>query len=145
MISIKEDKTTLIIGGSSGIGLEVAKLSLERGRRVIIVSREKEKLTEVLLLLKPKGDIQGYNTDVTNITELNALFMELKNQPIHELVNAAGVFSPKPFLDHDPSDYDKYSDITKALFFVTQYVVKNNMLPGGGAIVNIGSMWLNRP
>lgn len=141
MIKNNEDKTTLIMGGSSGIGLEVAKLSLKQGRRVIVVSRDKKKLAEALLLLKAQGNIQGYSFDITNHQELRALFKELENQSIHELVNAAGVFNPKPFLEHDVADYDKYHDLNKALFFVTQYVVKNNMLKEGGAIVNIGSMW----
>jgi NAD(P)-dependent dehydrogenase (short-subunit alcohol dehydrogenase family) len=141
MIENKEDKTTLIIGGSSGIGLEVAKLSLKQGRRVIVVSRDKKKLTEAVLLLKAEGNIQGYGYDITNPEQLRALFKELENQTIHELVNAAGVFKPKSFLEHDVSDYDKYNDLNKAFFFITQYVVKNKMLKDGGAIVNIGSMW----
>jgi len=65
----------------------------------------------------------------------------MDNQTIHKLVNAAGVFKPKSFLEHETSDYDEYNNLTKALFFITQYVVKNNMLKQGGAIVNIGSMW----
>ncbi|MBA2652856.1 MAG: SDR family oxidoreductase [Tatlockia sp.] len=141
MMNTKEVKTTLIIGGSSGIGFEVAKLSLKKDHRVIIVSRDKKKLTEALLALRAQGNIQGYSADITNHEEVNALFKALENQTIHELVNAAGVFSPKSFLEHDASDYDEYNELTKALFFITQCVVKNNMLKYGGAIVNIGSMW----
>ena len=136
-----EDKTTLIIGGSSGIGLGVAKLSLKKGRRVIIVSRDENKLSETILLLKDRGNIQGYSYDITKFEQLSALFKMLGNQTIDELVNAAGVFKPKSFLEHNFSDYEEYNGLTKALFFVTQYVVKNNMLKHGGSIVNIGSMW----
>ena len=141
MFTLKEDKTTLIIGGSSGIGLEVARLSLKKGRRVIIVSRDENKLSETILLLKEQGHVQGYSYDITKPEQRNALVKALENQTIHELVNAAGVFKPQLFLEHTVSDYDEYNDLTKALFFVTQYVVKNNMLKLGGAIVNIGSMW----
>src|SRR5258708_27507324 len=58
------------------------------------------------------------------------------------LVNAAGVFAPKPFLEHTEPDYDRYLEINRALFFITQGVAKN-MVAGkrGGSIVNIGSMW----
>ncbi len=141
MYRTKETKTTLIIGGSSGIGLEVAKLSLQQGKRVIIVSREENKLSEAVLLLKEQGNIQGFSHDITQPAQLGALVKVLENQTIHELVNAAGVFKPKSFLEHNFSDYEAYNDLTKALFFVTQYVVKNNMLKRGGVIVNIGSMW----
>lgn len=141
MLNGKEDKTTLIIGGSSGIGLEVAKRCLKQSHRVLIVGRDEGKLTEVVSSLKDQGHIQGYCYDITKPKQLDGLFNQLENQPIHELVNAAGVFKPKAFLEHDLSDYEAYNDLTKALFFLTQYVVKHNMLKQGGAIVNIGSMW----
>jgi NAD(P)-dependent dehydrogenase (short-subunit alcohol dehydrogenase family) len=141
MYTSKKDKTTLIIGGSSGIGLEVAKRSLKQGGRVIIVSRDQNKLSEAVSLLKVQGHIEGYSYDITKSEPLTALFKVLENQTIHELVNAAGVFKPKSFLEHNFSDYEEYNDLTKALFFVTQSVVKTNMLKHGGAIVNIGSMW----
>ena len=57
------------------------------------------------------------------------------------LVNAAGVFLPKAFLDHTEADYDLYLDLNKATFFLTQAVAKNMAERQGGAIVNIGSMW----
>ena len=58
------------------------------------------------------------------------------------LVNAAGIFLPKSFLEHTEADYDLYLDINKAIFFLTQTVAQNMLKQGrGGAIVNIGSMW----
>jgi len=60
------------------------------------------------------------------------------------LINAAGVFSPKSFLEHTSEDYDAYLDLNKATFFVTQQVAKNMVASGGGAMVNIGSMWAHQ-
>jgi NAD(P)-dependent dehydrogenase (short-subunit alcohol dehydrogenase family) len=58
------------------------------------------------------------------------------------LVNAAGVFFPKPFLDHTEADYDRYLEIDRGMFFVTQRFVANLVEKDRpGAIVNIGSMW----
>ncbi|WP_443699073.1 SDR family NAD(P)-dependent oxidoreductase [Pseudomonas sp.] len=58
------------------------------------------------------------------------------------LVNAAGVFFPKPFLEHQDADYDQYMQLNKASFFITQKVAANLVAKGRpGAIVNIGSMW----
>lgn len=58
------------------------------------------------------------------------------------LVNGAGVFQPKPFLEHTAADYDRYHDINRGTFFLTQ-AVAGAMIDHrkGGAIVNIGSMW----
>ncbi|MEM9533808.1 MAG: SDR family oxidoreductase, partial [Pseudomonadota bacterium] len=57
------------------------------------------------------------------------------------LVNAAGTFNPKAFLEHSESDYDTYLDLNRSTFFITQAVARNMARHGGGAIVNVGSMW----
>jgi short-subunit dehydrogenase len=48
------------------------------------------------------------------------------------LVNAAGIFSPKPFLEHDGPFYDSYLELDRAIFFLTQTVVRG-MVGGAGA------------
>ena len=67
--------------------------------------------------------------------------MNQSDDPIQYLVNAAGYFSPKPFLEHGKEDYRRYHDLNEATFFITQAVAKNMKANGGGSIVNIGSMW----
>ena len=61
------------------------------------------------------------------------------------LVNAAGFFIPKPFLEYDAQAYDSYMELNYALFFLTQTVVEGMIARGeGGSIVNIGSMWAHQ-
>jgi NAD(P)-dependent dehydrogenase (short-subunit alcohol dehydrogenase family) len=61
------------------------------------------------------------------------------------LVNAAGFFIPRPFLDYDGAFYDSYLELDRAIFFLTQTVVRGILAGGGdGAIVNIGSMWAHQ-
>jgi NAD(P)-dependent dehydrogenase (short-subunit alcohol dehydrogenase family) len=61
------------------------------------------------------------------------------------LVNAAGFFIPKPFLDYDGDFYDSYLELDRALFFLTQTVARGMIDAGrGGSIVNIGSMWAHQ-
>jgi NAD(P)-dependent dehydrogenase (short-subunit alcohol dehydrogenase family) len=58
------------------------------------------------------------------------------------LVNAAGLFLPKPFLDHTGADYDVYQELNRAMFFITQTVARTIVAQGqGGSIVNVGSLW----
>ena len=57
------------------------------------------------------------------------------------MVNAAGYFKPKSFLEHTEEDYNIYHDFNKAFFFITQATAKVMKENGGGSIVNIGSMW----
>jgi NAD(P)-dependent dehydrogenase (short-subunit alcohol dehydrogenase family) len=68
--------------------------------------------------------------------------LEHEHRDADLLVNAAGVFYPKPFVEHDVSDYDHYMAINRAFFFITQAFARNLVRAGRpGAIVNIGSMW----
>src|SRR6266853_1011964 len=59
------------------------------------------------------------------------------------LFNNAGVFAPKPFLEVDEAEYDRFVDIIlKGTFFAAQAVAKAMKASGrGGAIVQTGSMW----
>lgn len=58
------------------------------------------------------------------------------------LINNAGIFAPKPFLDHSEADFDAYlGTILKGKFFMAQAAVRRMVLRGGGVIVQTGSMW----
>ena len=59
------------------------------------------------------------------------------------LFNNAGIFAPKPFLDVDEAEYDRFVDIIlKGSFFAAQAAAKAMKAAGrGGAIVQTGSMW----
>jgi len=57
-------------------------------------------------------------------------------------LNNAGVFAPKPFLDHTEADYDRFVDIIlKGKFFTAQAAAQVMKQQGGGVIVQTGSMW----
>ena len=81
--------------------------------------------------------------DLYDEQQVDAFIERLINEPRHikYLINAAGAFKPTGFLEHTKSDYDKYLDLNKSFFFITQAVAQNMKKHGGGAIVNIGSMW----
>jgi short-subunit dehydrogenase len=131
----------LIIGGTSGMGLATAKKLIDRGISVTITGRDEKKLNEAKNFLgKNANTIQN---DLYNASELNMLISTIKNNPTHieYLVNAAGYFNPKSFLDQDTSDYDVYMDINKAIFFISQAVSLNMKENKSGSIVHIGSMW----
>ena len=131
----------LIIGGTSGMGLASAKKLIDRGISVTITGRNEKKL-------KDAKDFLGENAntiqnDLYDIKDLNELILSIKNNPSHikYLVNAAGYFNPKAFLEQDTNDYDTYMDINKALFFISQAVALNMKNNKSGSIVHIGSMW----
>jgi NAD(P)-dependent dehydrogenase (short-subunit alcohol dehydrogenase family) len=59
------------------------------------------------------------------------------------LFNNAGIFTPKPFLEVEEAEYDRFLGIIlKGKFFAAQAAAKAMKASGrGGAIVQTGSMW----
>ena len=137
-------KKLIVIGGTSGIGKAVASLVLSNGGSALLVGRREAKTREAVQELGSCGEVSGWSVDITSSAGRATLIDHLyaKHADATLVVNAAGVFAPKPFLDHTEPDYDRYLEINRALFFITQCVAKN-MVAGkrGGSIVNIGSMW----
>ena len=130
-----ENKVALIIGGTSGIGKATQEELLRQGATVHIVGRSPSKIQDTANLYKHKVDITN-KEEVTNlINDIGGL------DNLDFLVNASGIFGPKPFLDHTPEDYDSYLDLNRGFFFITQAAAKKMKSTGGGSIVNIGSMW----
>ena len=133
----------IIVGGSSGIGKETAKTLLQRNVKVILVAKNQTKLENAKKELEAYGTVDIENVNLYDQNQVDGFIEKIRNDTEHidYLVNAAGTFSPKPFLEHNKQDYDNYLDLNKSLFFITQAVSKNMKKNGGGSIVNIGSMW----
>lgn len=139
------NENALIIGGGSGIGLSVAKLLAEEGVKSTLVGRSEDRLTAAKGAL-PDGYATTFQADIKDAKDIERLRQLIASAvPFRYLVNAAGVFVPKKFVDHSEEDYDSYMAINKGLFFITQAVVKK-MIESGvqGAVVNIGSMWAHQ-
>ena len=139
-----EGKKLLVVGGTSGMGLATARVVLEQGGSAVIVGHRAEKTEEARKALSALGTVWAVTADLSSDAGLAALLKTLDEQhaDIDLLVNAAGVFFPKPFLEHGAADYDQYMNLNKALFFITQKVAAHLVASGRpGSIVNIGSMW----
>ncbi|QHS14974.1 SDR family NAD(P)-dependent oxidoreductase [Shewanella sp. Arc9-LZ] len=135
--------TALIIGGTSGIGFETAKQLVSQGVDTIIVGNKTDKLNAAVAQLSSLGNVSGFQANLYDPQDLSRLINMINSMDhkIDHLVNAAGYFNPKPFLDHQMSDYDIYMELNKAIFVISQAVARNMIKHHGGSIVNIGSMW----
>ncbi|WP_428228911.1 SDR family NAD(P)-dependent oxidoreductase [Flavobacterium sp.] len=133
----------LIVGGTTGMGKATAALLLQKGIEVIIVGRADKNLESTKQELAFLGDIKTVAVDLLNESEVENFAVSLPAliPNLKYLVNAAGYFSPKPFLEHTKQDYDIYHNFNKSFFFITQAAAKIMKENGGGSIVNIGSMW----
>ncbi len=134
----------LVVGGTSGIGFEAARSVLTEGGEVVIVGHRASKTDTARQQLAAFGPVSALIADVSTDAGIDAVVraIDAQHPDIELLVNAAGVFFPKPFLEHGADDYEQYMRLNKAFFFITQRVVANLLARNRpGAIVNIGSMW----
>jgi NAD(P)-dependent dehydrogenase (short-subunit alcohol dehydrogenase family) len=142
-MNITTSSLALIIGGSSGMGLQTAKILAQKGIEVVIVGNNSVKLEQALSALKELGKASAIQANLYQSSSIEKLltFINDTNNNIRYLVNAAGSFNPKAFLEHTADDYEIYMALNKATFTLSQAVAENMKRNGGGSIVNIGSMW----
>jgi NAD(P)-dependent dehydrogenase (short-subunit alcohol dehydrogenase family) len=133
----------LIVGGTTGMGKATAELLLKGGVEVIIMGRPGKTFEAAREELSAYGKVYAVGVDLFSPSDVQQFNNNLKTEfpNLKYLVNAAGYFSPKPFLEHTEEDYDLYHAFNKAFFFIIQEVARVMKGNGGGSIVNIGSMW----
>ena len=136
-------KQAIVIGGTTGMGKATVELLLKEGIEVIVTGRKEENLTALEKELSAIGSIKTIGFDLLDASQVNHFISSLKDIAPNAkyLLNAAGYFNPKPFLEHTVEDYNIYHDFNRSFFLITQEVVKIMTENGGGSIVNIGSMW----
>lgn len=145
-----EGRLALVSGGTSGIGLEIARAFLKTGAKVVISGSSETKLNKALDSLQHEN-LRGIIMDVAKPAEMNAsiekaasLFPGMK---ISILVNSAGVTQKCSFYDLSEKEYDKIMEINvKGVYFlsrsVSKYMIENGVK---GNILNISSSSALKP
>ena len=136
-------QTVIVTGASTGIGRAIARLFLERGHHVVMNSVHADNLDRTYRELgSPAGGVPVPG-DVGQ-EEIGAMLVETALRRfgrLDTLINNAGVFAPKPFLDVKDSDLDRYFHVNlKGTFFTTQAAIRAMLRSGGGSVVNIGTV-----
>ncbi|MEM9083056.1 MAG: SDR family oxidoreductase [Planctomycetota bacterium] len=139
----KGQPIALIIGGSTGIGRQVASRLLKQGLETHIVAHNQDNLDGASKELSQLGSVHTHRVDLYDQSQVDELiaWIDSFDGHIKNLVNAAGTFHPTPFAQHTRNDYRKYLDLNESLFFITQAVARNMEEHSAGSVVNIGSMW----
>lgn len=139
----------VITGASSGIGRDVAARFLSEGASIVISGRDPQKLARVREEL---GDparviaIPGETSDPRTGSRLVAAAQEHFGG-VDVLVNSAGIFAAKPFLESTEADLDAFfTTNVKGTYLVTQAVVRSMIARGkGGAVVTVGAVIVDHP
>ena len=139
--------TVIVTGSSSGIGLDIARGFLERGDNVVIHGRSTEKLIEASRYLGHQDRLAKVAADMASESAGEALVQAALDHfgAIDVLVNNAGTFVPKAFLEVTEEDLDGYlQGNLKGTYRITQAVVRHMKAKGGGSIVNIGTVLIDQ-
>jgi NAD(P)-dependent dehydrogenase (short-subunit alcohol dehydrogenase family) len=141
-------KTALVLGGSSGIGRQIALGFNGAGAIVLPVGRTATKVAEVDAALAAQGaKVKGYCVDVTQSSELSGLIRRAveEHERIDILVNSQGITMLKPAEEFSRSDYDRLiaTNLTSVFFACTE-VGRHMLEQGSGCIINIASVAAHR-
>lgn len=137
-------KVAVVTGASRGIGLEVTRALARAGYGVVATARAatREKA------LEPSERLAVVDGDVALEATAARVFGVAKERfgRVDLLVNNAGIFSAKPFVDYTERDYaDLVATNLAGFFHMTQHALRAMVDGGSGHVVNIGTSLSTQP
>ena len=137
-------KNALVTGGSSGIGLAMAKALFEAGCKVAILNRNREKGLEAIDEIDPSGlESLAVAADVSNPDQVEAAVGQVEDElgPLDILVNSHGINIRKRALEFEPEEWQKVLDINlTGVFNCCRSVGRRMVARKSGRVVNISSI-----
>jgi len=138
------NKTALITGGGSGIGLGCAVALAQEGCRVAITGRREDVLKQAAASWTGQPSIRTYACDVGQRADVERLFTWAKKElgQIDILINAAGVNLKNRLMSNmEPPDWDRVLTINATGVYNAMYAVLPQMRERkDGTIINISSI-----
>lgn len=129
----------LITGASSGIGRDIAKNLLKLNYKLILVSRNKEKLDEEFK--EYKKQVKTYEFDLTKVDDCKKLYKEVQKENIDILINNAGFGDSGDFTETNLNKELEMIDLNiKAYHILTKLFLKDFVKRNYGRILNVASI-----
>lgn len=138
-----KNKTVIVTGASTGIGKAIAKLFLDKGSNVVMNSSNEGNLKAAFEEFGSPENAIMVAGDISKKIVSTAIVEKAIEQfkTVDVLVNNAGVFQPKPFMEVEDEDLDRFLDVNlKGTFFTSQAAIKQMLTQDGGSIINIGTV-----
>jgi len=139
-----QEKVVIITGGGGGIGKAAAARFLDEGASVVLSSRRLEVLEVARRELGADDRIALVARDVSSPGAAGELIDSAVDRfgGIDVLVNCTGIFRVTPFLEQTEEQFEEALDsILRPTFYTSQAAARAMVESGGGAIINVGSMW----
>jgi NAD(P)-dependent dehydrogenase (short-subunit alcohol dehydrogenase family) len=137
-------RVALVMGGSRGLGLQLARELSSRGARIVLCARDEEELDRARQDLMQRGGVAlALPCDITDPVQLGATVEEIEQAwgPVEVLINNAGIVQVGPLDDMTKADFER----SMATHFwgplhAVMAVLPSMQARGGGRIVNISSI-----
>jgi NAD(P)-dependent dehydrogenase (short-subunit alcohol dehydrogenase family) len=136
----KSDKTVVITGASSGIGLGLAEAFLKQGYNVVGSGRSAARLQEAATGLNAGERFLAVAGDAAKPESARKLFEQAiaKYGKVDVLINNAGIFTAKPFVQFTPDEIEEQiATNLKGTLYPTQEAAKHMSARKAGKIINI--------
>ena len=144
MSGLLDDKVAVVTGGTSGIGLAIARRFIAEGALVFITGRRQAQLDAAAAELGPQA--VGVRCDVGDLAELDALYevVTQRSGRIDVLVANAGGSVPAVLGDITEEQFDSmFATNVKGAVFGVQKAMP--LLSQGASVILIGSSTAVRP
>ena len=137
---VQSPKVVVITGASQGIGAELVKGFRDQGHYVVANSRSLKAGTDSSVL-----GIAGDIADPAIADQVVSGALQRFGR-IDTLINNAGIFIGKPFVDYTEDDFKNVMSVNVAGFFhITQRVARQMLAQGSGHIVNVTTSLVDQP
>ncbi|MDR3417082.1 MAG: SDR family NAD(P)-dependent oxidoreductase [Nevskia sp.] len=136
----KSDNTVVITGATSGIGLGLVEAFLKEGYNVVGTGRSTERLRAVAARLNAGDRFLGVAGDVGKPESARKTFEQAiaKYGKVNVLVNNAGVFTAKPFVQFTPAEVEEQiATNLKGTLYPSQEAARHMSERKRGKIINI--------
>ena len=138
-----QNKTALVTGGASGIGLAIAKTFAQAGASVHILDLNDQQATEAADAIRQAGgQATSHAVDVSNQPQTIDVINQIAEAgPIHILVNNAGVSHVGRVETTTEADFDRIFRINiKGVYNCLYATIPHLKANGGGVILNMASV-----
>ena len=140
-----EGKVAHITGAASGIGESTARIFAAEGARVIISDIQAELGESVAYSIRACGlEAAFVDLDVSNEAQVERAvgFAVERFGRLDILINNAGIENSKPDLETSVEEWDQVLAVNaRGTFLCTKHTIPHLLAAGGGAIVNISSVY----
>jgi NAD(P)-dependent dehydrogenase (short-subunit alcohol dehydrogenase family) len=138
-----QKQTVIVTGASSGIGLGIARYFLAQGDNVVISAQDRLRLEASFHELGSPDHLAMLAGDISDKWTGKAIVSLAMQRfgSVDVLVNNAGIYGAKAFLEVEEADLDRFLNINlKGTWFATQAAIRQMLLQErGGSIINIGA------